>query len=53
MDEGAWIKKTKWMKKLHEKITHPCKNDMFSLGYQKGIYFLQTNTLPIRYLQGI
>jgi hypothetical protein len=32
MDEGAWIKKIKWIKKLDEKITHPCKNDRSSLG---------------------
>jgi hypothetical protein len=34
MDEDAWIKKIKWMKKMDKKITNPCKNDRSSSGYQ-------------------
>jgi hypothetical protein len=36
-----------------KKITDPGNSDRSSLGYQEGIDFLKTNTLPIRYLQGI
>ncbi len=33
MDEGAWIKKIKWMNFFDEKLTNPCKNDRSSLEY--------------------
>jgi len=31
MDEGAWLKKIKRMKKFDENLTNPCKNDRSSV----------------------
>lgn len=48
MDECSWMKKNK----MDEK-TNQGKNDRSPSGYQQGIDFLKTNTLPIGYLHDI
>ncbi len=39
MDESVWMKKIKWRKNLHEKITNLSKNDQSPSGYQQDIDF--------------